>query len=53
MATLENAQASRVWARSCGVLATTEGECAVLCPTCPQLGKNLPDNWQDAPVALR
>jgi hypothetical protein len=36
-----------------GVLATTEGECAVLCPACPQPGKNLPDNWQNAPVALR
>ena len=27
------------------VQRTQEGECCVLCPTCPQLGKNLPDNW--------
>ncbi|KAJ7280892.1 hypothetical protein C8J57DRAFT_1057508 [Mycena rebaudengoi] len=28
-----------------GCAATTPGECAVLCPACPQPGKNLPDNW--------
>ncbi|KAG1838304.1 hypothetical protein DFJ58DRAFT_718771 [Suillus subalutaceus] len=32
-----------------GVAGTSEGQCAVLCPACPQPGKNLPDNWQDAP----
>ncbi|KIK42376.1 hypothetical protein CY34DRAFT_83691, partial [Suillus luteus UH-Slu-Lm8-n1] len=32
-----------------GVEGTGEGECAVLCPACPQPGKNLPDDWQDAP----
>ncbi|KAG1735898.1 uncharacterized protein EDB91DRAFT_1238142 [Suillus paluster] len=26
-----------------------EGECAVVCPACPQPGKNLPDDWQEAP----
>jgi hypothetical protein len=26
---------------------TKEGECAVLCPACPQPGMNLPDNWRD------
>jgi len=36
-----------------GVLATTEGECAVLCPACPQPGKNLPRNWRDAPKKLQ
>ncbi|KAH0826244.1 hypothetical protein J3R83DRAFT_5708 [Lanmaoa asiatica] len=28
-----------------GVQHTQEGECCVLCPACPQPGKNLPDNW--------
>ncbi|KAJ7256755.1 hypothetical protein C8J57DRAFT_1650145 [Mycena rebaudengoi] len=28
-----------------GCAATSAGECAVLCPACPQPGKNLPDNW--------
>ena len=30
-----------------GVAGTKEGECAVLCPACPQPGKNLPDNWKN------
>ncbi|KAG2338570.1 hypothetical protein BDR05DRAFT_978103 [Suillus weaverae] len=30
-----------------GVNGTLPGECAVLCPACPQPGKNLPDGWQD------
>ncbi|KAG2086104.1 uncharacterized protein F5147DRAFT_748645 [Suillus discolor] len=34
-----------------GVAGTSEGQCAVLCPACPQPGKNLLDNWQDAPKA--
>ncbi|KAG2362627.1 hypothetical protein BDR07DRAFT_1451060 [Suillus spraguei] len=34
-----------------GVAGTSEGQCAVLCPACLQPGKNLPDNWQDAPKA--
>ncbi|KAL1948716.1 hypothetical protein VTO73DRAFT_10522 [Trametes versicolor] len=25
------------------------GSCAVLCPACPQPGKNLPDGWESAP----
>ncbi|KAG2099572.1 uncharacterized protein F5147DRAFT_747267 [Suillus discolor] len=36
-----------------GVEATGEGECAVLCPACTHLGKNLPDNWENAPHAKR
>ncbi|KAG1766251.1 hypothetical protein EDD22DRAFT_978501 [Suillus occidentalis] len=34
---------------STGVEGTREGECAVVCPACPQPGKNLPDVWQEAP----
>ncbi|KAG0694345.1 hypothetical protein DFH29DRAFT_880765 [Suillus ampliporus] len=30
---------------------TKEGECAVLCPACPQPGKNLPPDWKEAPKA--
>ena len=32
-----------------GVEHTQEGECVILCPACPQPGKNLPDNWDRAP----
>ncbi|KAG1817907.1 hypothetical protein EV424DRAFT_1472791 [Suillus variegatus] len=32
-----------------GVDAASAGACAVLCPACPQPGKNLPDNWENAP----
>ncbi|KAJ7120873.1 hypothetical protein C8R44DRAFT_623095 [Mycena epipterygia] len=32
-----------------GVASTKEGECALLCPACPQPGKNLPPDWADAP----
>ncbi|KZP23155.1 hypothetical protein FIBSPDRAFT_952228 [Athelia psychrophila] len=32
-----------------GIAATKEGDCAVLCPACPQPGKNLPPDWQNAP----
>ena len=32
-----------------GVRGTQVGELAVECPACPQIGKNLPDNWKDAP----
>ncbi|KAG9310751.1 hypothetical protein JVU11DRAFT_9359 [Chiua virens] len=32
-----------------GVGNTKGGECALLCPACPQPGKNLPDNWDKAP----
>jgi len=36
-----------------GVDATGEGECALLCPACPQPGKNLPEGWQSAPAHKR
>jgi hypothetical protein len=32
-----------------GTGATEQGSCAVLCPACPQPGKNLPENWESAP----
>jgi hypothetical protein len=32
-----------------GIGATTQGECAVLCPACPQPVKNLPDGWKSTP----
>ncbi|KAG1817161.1 uncharacterized protein BJ212DRAFT_1576808 [Suillus subaureus] len=31
---------------------TKSGECAVLCPACPQPGRNLPDNWEEAPKEI-
>jgi hypothetical protein len=36
-----------------GISATASGELVVECPACPHPGKNLPDNWQTAPLALR
>jgi hypothetical protein len=36
-----------------GVDATQEGECAILCPACPQPGKNLPDDWKSFPKEIR
>ncbi|KAJ7096966.1 hypothetical protein C8R44DRAFT_586248, partial [Mycena epipterygia] len=32
-----------------GVANTAPGACALLCPACPQPGKNLPPDWKDAP----
>ena len=32
-----------------GVDGTKEGECCVLCPACPQPGKNLPEGWDKVP----
>ncbi|KAH9482659.1 hypothetical protein JR316_0004759 [Psilocybe cubensis] len=32
-----------------GVNATQPGECALLCPACPQPGKNLPLGWENEP----
>ncbi|KAF7972615.1 hypothetical protein HWV62_17352, partial [Athelia sp. TMB] len=32
-----------------GVDTTKEGQCAVLCPACPQPGKNLPQGWDATP----
>ncbi|KAJ7836845.1 hypothetical protein B0H13DRAFT_1651891 [Mycena leptocephala] len=29
--------------------ATKPGECALLCPACPQPGKNLPPDWENVP----
>ncbi|KAG1786541.1 uncharacterized protein HD556DRAFT_1434721 [Suillus plorans] len=34
-----------------GVNATSPRECAVLCPACPQPGKNLPHGWEDVTKA--
>ncbi|KAF9496309.1 hypothetical protein BDN71DRAFT_1505821 [Pleurotus eryngii] len=34
-----------------GVAGTNEGECAVLCPTCPHPGKNLPTDWRAVPAS--
>jgi hypothetical protein len=31
-----------------GVMATQPGECAVLCPACPQPGLNLESDWEKA-----
>ncbi|KAJ7790787.1 hypothetical protein B0H14DRAFT_2625671 [Mycena olivaceomarginata] len=31
-----------------GIVGTKPGECALLCPACPQLGINLPPNWKEA-----
>lgn len=36
-----------------GAEGTSVGECAVLCPACPQPGKNLEDGWQNAPPEKR
>ncbi|KAJ7775286.1 hypothetical protein B0H16DRAFT_1712863 [Mycena metata] len=36
-----------------GVEATQLGECALLCPACPQPGKNLPPDWKNTPKARR
>ena len=32
-----------------GVNGTQEGQCAVLCPACPQPGVNLPLDWKERP----
>ena len=37
----------------CGLNATQQGQCAVLCPACPQPGKNIPDSWYNVPTAKR
>ncbi|KAI0058288.1 hypothetical protein BV25DRAFT_1810998, partial [Artomyces pyxidatus] len=34
-----------------GIGGTQPGECAVLCPACPQPGLNLSDDWVDAPAS--
>jgi hypothetical protein len=32
-----------------GVVATSAGQLAVICPACPQPGWNLPDGWEALP----
>ncbi|KAF8425786.1 hypothetical protein L210DRAFT_3615051 [Boletus edulis BED1] len=32
-----------------GANGTKQGECAILCPACPQPGKNLPEDWDKMP----
>ena len=32
-----------------GIAGTKVGECALLCPACPQPGMNLPPDWAEAP----
>ncbi|KAG2050816.1 hypothetical protein BDR06DRAFT_983821 [Suillus hirtellus] len=36
-----------------GVIATQTGELAVICPTCPQPGRNLPEGWESAELNLK
>jgi hypothetical protein len=36
-----------------GIKGTKPGELAVLCPSCPHPGINLPPGWEDAPPHLR
>lgn len=36
-----------------GAEGTRNGELAVLCPSCPHPGINLPNDWQDAPLAMK
>ncbi|KAG1807133.1 uncharacterized protein BJ212DRAFT_1449387 [Suillus subaureus] len=36
-----------------GVLGTKEGELAVLCPACPQPGRNLPADWDNVPLHMK
>ncbi|KAG1774894.1 hypothetical protein EV702DRAFT_974103, partial [Suillus placidus] len=36
-----------------GVGTTEPGQCAVLCPACLQPGKNIPEDWKDAPPDKR
>lgn len=36
-----------------GIDATAPGELTLECPACPHPQKNLPENWEDAPLHLR
>ncbi|KAF6746959.1 hypothetical protein DFP72DRAFT_822360 [Ephemerocybe angulata] len=36
-----------------GISGTTEGSCAVRCPSCPQPNINLPKNWASAPPEIK
>ncbi|KAI0085202.1 hypothetical protein BDY19DRAFT_896968, partial [Irpex rosettiformis] len=35
-----------------GIDSTTEGACAVECAACPHPGRNLPDDWSNAPARI-
>lgn len=35
-----------------GVLGTKDGDLAILCPSCPRPGINIPDDWRDASQEL-
>ena len=32
---------------------TKSGELAVICPSCPHPGINLPEGWEEAPIGMR
>ena len=36
-----------------GVAATRPGELALLCPSCPRPGINLPEDWENAPAHMQ
>lgn len=36
-----------------GIVTTNPGELAILCPACPHVKINLPDDWDDAPDAYK
>lgn len=36
-----------------GLETTGPGELALQCPACPIPGINLPEGWEDAPLAIR
>ncbi|KAG0693725.1 hypothetical protein DFH29DRAFT_985427 [Suillus ampliporus] len=36
-----------------GILSMKEGELMVLCPACPQPGRNLPQDWENAPPNVK
>ena len=36
-----------------GAVGTKSGELAVVCPSCPHPGINLPDGWENAPIGMR
>ncbi|KAJ6534401.1 hypothetical protein B0H19DRAFT_1080876 [Mycena capillaripes] len=50
MATRPHAQGGRPGHDPEGIAKMAQGACALLCPTCPQPGKNLAPNWHDAPA---
>ncbi|KAG1722947.1 hypothetical protein EDB19DRAFT_1916378 [Suillus lakei] len=36
-----------------GILSMKEGELVILCPACPQPGRNLPQDWENAPPNVK